>query len=71
MFLTPRLCRCQLEEARRPLVTFYEWAAEVEVAEVVRLASTISTCEDEVLAYWTTGRLSNARTEAIILNIKA
>ncbi|MDP8930806.1 MAG: transposase, partial [Actinomycetota bacterium] len=37
----------------------------------VRLAATISTWEDEVLAYWTTGKLSNVRTEAMNLNIKA
>ncbi len=41
------------------------------MVEVVRLASTISTWQDEVLAYWTTGGLSNARTEAMNLNIKA
>ncbi len=54
-----------LEEARRRLVGFCEWAADVEVPEVIRLASTISSWEDEVLAYWITGRLSNARTEAM------
>jgi transposase len=60
-----------LDEARGRLVEFYQWAAQVDVPELVRLASTIERWQDEVLAYWTTGGYSNAKTEAMNLNIKA
>lgn len=53
-----------LHEARRRLVAFYQWCAQAEVPELVRLARTISAWEDEVLAYHTTG-CSNGRTEAM------
>jgi transposase len=40
------------------------------VPELERLARTISQWEDEILAYFTTGRASNARTEATNLLVK-
>ncbi|MBW3615136.1 MAG: transposase, partial [Actinobacteria bacterium] len=55
--------------ARRALVAFYEWCAEVQVPEVTRLAKTVSAWEHEVLAYHTTG-LSNGPTEAVNLLIE-
>ncbi len=55
--------------ARRALVAFYQWCAEVEVPEVTRLAKTVSAWEHEVLAYHTTG-LSNGPTEAVNLLIE-
>jgi transposase len=47
------------DTAHRRLVTFYEWAVEVEVAEITRLAETIDTWQDEVLAFFDTAA-SNA-----------
>jgi transposase len=61
----------ELTEARRRLVDFYQWAADIDVPEAVRLATTIERWQGEVLAYWTTDGCSNARTEAMNLNIKA
>jgi transposase len=55
--------------ARRRLVAFYQWCADAEVPELVRLAKTISAWQDEVLAYHTTG-LSNGPTEAMNLLIE-
>jgi transposase len=56
-------------EARRALVPFYRWCAEVDVAEANRLAKTIFAWEAEVLAYHTTA-LSNGPTEAVNLIIE-
>lgn len=58
-----------LAHARRRLVVFYQWCAEADVAELTRLAKTISAWENEVLAYHTTG-LSNGPTEAVNLLIE-
>jgi transposase len=58
-----------LRHARRRLVAFYQWCAEADVPELVRLAKTISAWENEVLAYHTTG-LSNGPTEAVNLLIE-
>jgi transposase len=55
--------------ARRRLIAFYQWCAEADVAELTRLAKTISAWEDEILAYHTTG-LSNGPTEAVNLLIE-
>lgn len=55
--------------ARRRLQVFYQHCAEADVAELVRLATTISSWEDEVLAYHHTG-LSNGPTEAVNLLIE-
>ncbi len=57
------------DTAHRRLVTFYEWAVEVEVDEVLRLAKTIDTWQDEVLAFFDT-RASNAATESANVRIK-
>jgi hypothetical protein len=51
------------DTAHRRLVASYEWAVAVDVAEITRLASTIDTWQDEVLAFFAT-RASNAATES-------
>jgi transposase len=58
------------DTAHRRLVAFYEWAVEVEVDEVTRLAKTIDTWQDEVLAFFDT-RASNAPTESANVKIKS
>lgn len=55
--------------ARRRLVVFYQHCVEADVPELTRLARTISSWEDEVLAYHHTG-LSNGPTEAVNLLIE-
>ena len=52
-----------LREAHWRLVCFYGYAAEADVPELTRLASTISRWEQEVLNYHTT-RISTAPVEA-------
>jgi len=59
-----------LPDARRRLTAFYLHCAFADVAELHRLARTISAWEDQVLAYFTTGQASNGRTEATNLLIK-
>ena len=44
---------------------FFDWAAEVEVPEVTRLAGTVDRWRYEVLAYFTTGRASSGPVEAV------
>jgi transposase len=56
--------------AARRLVAFYDWVALVEVPELVRLATTLSRWQDEILAYHHTGGVSSARVEAINLEVK-
>ena len=58
-----------LAHARRRLTAFYQWCAEAEVAELTRLARTVSAWQAEVLAYHDTG-LSNGPTEAMNLLVK-
>jgi transposase len=58
------------DTAHRRLVAFYEWAVAVDVAEVTRLAKTIDTWQDEVLAFFDT-RASNAPTESANVKIKS
>jgi transposase len=58
------------DTAHRRLVAFYEWAAAIEVAEVTRLATTIDTWQEEVLAFFDT-RASNAATESANVKIKS
>jgi transposase len=58
------------DTAHRRLVAFYEWTVEVEVAEITRLATTIDTWQDEVLAFFDT-RASNAPTESANVKIKS
>lgn len=53
----------------RRLVAFYEWAVEVNIREVTRLATTIDTWQDEVLAFFDT-RATNAATESANVKIK-
>jgi transposase len=57
------------DTAHRRLVAFYEWAVAVDVAEVTRLARTIDTWQEEVLAFFDT-RASNAPTESANVKIK-
>jgi len=57
-------------EARRRLDVFYAWADEVNIDEVSRLARTVRLWEPEILAYHTTGGVSNGRTEAFNLIIE-
>ena len=45
--------------ARTALGRFYDWAAQVDIPEVTRLANTIDRWSDEVLAYYHTGRASS------------
>lgn len=58
-----------LHQARWALVAFYQWAVDVDVPEVLRLARTVNAWEAEILNYHTT-RLSNGPTEAMNLLIK-
>ena len=51
--------------ARAALGRFFDWAAEVEVAEVTRLATTVDRWRTEVLAYFPTGRSSSGPVEAV------
>lgn len=58
------------DSAHRRLVVFYEWVAEVDVAELTRLATTIDRWQDEMLAYFDT-RATNAATESANVKIKS
>jgi hypothetical protein len=51
------------DTAHRRLVVFYEWAVTVDVDEITRLARTIDTWQEKVLAFFDT-RASNAPTES-------
>jgi transposase len=59
-----------LPDARRRLHDVLQRCAFSEVPELLRLARTLDTWTDELLAYFTTGGLSNGPTEAINLLIK-
>jgi transposase len=74
-WMAKELCReiytaVDLAHARRRLIVFYDFVAQADVAELVRLAKTISAWETEILAFHTTGGLSNGPTEGINLLIK-
>jgi transposase len=58
------------DTAHRRLVAFYEWAVEIDIEEVNRLARTIDTWQEEVLAFFDT-RASNAATESANVKIKS
>lgn len=58
-----------LDRARRRLHRFYE-ACTVGVPELEKLGKTISAWQEQLLAYFTTGGISNGPTEAINLLIK-
>lgn len=49
--------------ARRRLLEFFHYCAEVEIPELTRLARTVDRWRDEVLAYHRTGGASNGRVE--------
>jgi transposase len=51
--------------ARLELERFFEWAAEVDVPELTRLARTIDWWRVEVLAYFRTGGASSGPVEAV------
>ncbi|HEX2027762.1 MAG TPA: ISL3 family transposase [Nitriliruptorales bacterium] len=51
--------------ARGRLEAFFEWAAEVDVLEVTRLASTIDRWRAELMAYFRTGGASSGKVEAV------
>ena len=59
-----------LTQARDRLHTFYRVCADSTVPELHRLARTITTWQDQLLAHFTTGRASNGPTEAVNLLIK-
>lgn len=52
------------------LGVFYRACQTPGVPELARLARTIRAWENQLLAYWTTGRVSNGPTEAVNLLIK-
>ncbi len=54
-----------IEQARLELADFYDVAKAANIPECARLARTIRRWEDEVLAYYSSDGLSNARTEAV------
>lgn len=56
--------------ARRRLIVFFQWCAEADVPELVRLAHTIDRWTDELLAFHTTGGASNGPAEAVNLLIE-
>jgi hypothetical protein len=51
--------------ARLELERFFEWAAQVEVAELTRLATTIDRWRADVLAYFRTGGTSSGPVEEV------
>ncbi len=51
--------------ARLAMAELFEWAAEVDVPEVTRLARTIDRWHTELLAYFRTDRASNGPVEAV------
>jgi len=59
-----------LAQARDRLFTFYTVCADAGIPELQRLARTISAWQDQLLAYFHTGRASNGPTEAVNLLIK-
>ena len=58
------------DRARRRLHTFYQACAAPGVPELERLGRTISAWEDQLLAYFATGGVSNGPTEAVNLLVK-
>ena len=59
-----------IAHAKRRLIVFFQHAADVEIPELTRLATTIDRWRDEVLAFHTTGGASNGPTEAVNLLIE-
>ena len=58
-----------VKAARQALARFHEWAADVDVAELHRLARTVTQWTDEILAYHQ-HRYTNGKTEAANLLIE-
>lgn len=59
-----------LAQARTRLFTFYTVCADSSIPELHRLARTITAWQNQLLAYFTTGRASNGPTEAVNLLVK-
>ena len=59
-----------IDAARDVLALLYAWAGSGDVTEMRRLAATVRRWENEILAYFTTGGVSNGPTEAVNLTIK-
>jgi transposase len=57
--------------ARTALGRFFDWAAEDDIPELTRLATTIDRWSDELLAYHRTGRASSGPVEAVNGEIEA
>lgn len=57
--------------ARIALERFFDWAADVEVPEVTRLAGTVDRWRHELLAYFRTDRASSGPVEAVNGEIEA
>ncbi len=56
--------------AKRRLIVFLQHAADADIPELTRLATTIDRWRDEVLAYHSTGGASNGPTEAVNLIVE-
>jgi transposase len=56
-----------IDQARRVLALIDAWAATIDAPECRRLVRTLHRWEDEILAFHTTGGITNARTEATII----
>ncbi|MBV8995175.1 MAG: transposase [Pseudonocardiales bacterium] len=56
--------------AEQALYRWLSYCADSEIPELIWLATTIDSWRNELLAYFTTGGISNGRTEAINLLIK-
>jgi transposase len=59
-----------VDHARQVFALIDAWAATVDAPECRRLVRTLHRWEDEILAFHTTGGITNARTEACNLGIK-
>jgi transposase len=58
------------EHAQRRLNVFLQYCADSDIAELFRLARTVDTWRDEIIAYHLTGGASNGPTEAVNLVIE-
>ena len=56
--------------AEQALYRWLNYCADADIPELIRLATTIDSWRNELLAYFTTGGISNGPTEAINLLIK-
>ncbi len=59
-----------LAHAKRRLIVFFQHAADADIPELTRLASTIDRWRDEVLDFHTTNGASNGPTEAVNLLVE-